>query len=355
MSRRICLTLAALWLAALHIGAIAAGFIAPGDYAEQNRSSAFAPPTRLHFFDPMGRFHARPFVCRWSADPGTLLYSEDCSQLFPVQLFVTGARYHLFGVVESRTHLFGVAKPASVYLLGTDDFGRDQFTRFLYGAQLSLFSGLFACAISLTLGIIFGTLAGYYRGWADSAIMGAADLSLALPWLYLLLVARALLPLNTGPPAVFLTVVTIIGIVGWARPARLIRNTVLTARERGYVLLAKSFGGSDLDVLWTHIMPQIRSVAMTQVSLLIPRYILAEVVLSFLGLGVNEPTPSWGNLLRPLQQYSILSSYWWMSVPASLLLPTFMSYITISINPNEVETALSRQGAPQRLICSVGK
>ena len=354
MSRRSCLVLAALWLAALHIGAIAAGFIAPGDYAEQNRASAFAPPTRLHFVDLLGRVHVRPFVCRWSAYPGTLLYSEDCSHLFPLQFFVTGTRYHLFGVVESRTHLFGVPRPAHIYLMGTDDFGRDQFTRFLYGAQLSLFSGLFACAISLTLGIILGTLAGYYRGWADGAIMGAADLSLALPWLYLLLIARALLPLNTSPRAVFLTVVTIIGVVGWARPARLIRNTVLTAAERGYVILAKSFGGSDLDVLLTHIMPQIRPVAMTQASLLIPRYILAEVVLSFLGLGVNEPTASWGNLIKPLQQYSILSSYWRMSVPASLLLPTFLSYITISINPSEAETALTRQGA-RRVICSVAE
>jgi peptide/nickel transport system permease protein len=223
--------------------------------------------------------------------------------------------------------------------MGTDDFGRDQFTRFLYGAQLSLFSGFLAGAISLALGITFGTLAGYYRGWADNTIMGAAELSLALPWLYLLLVIRALLPLSTPSPAVFLAVVTMIGIVGWAQPARLIRNTALTAAEREYVLLAKSFGGSDLNVLFTHIMPQIRPVAITQASLLIARYILAEAVLAFLGLGVDEPTASWGNLLKPVQQYSILSSYWWMFLPALLLLPTFMSYITISLNISQPEMA----------------
>lgn len=337
MSKRICLLLAVLWLAALHIGAIGAGFFAPSDYADQNRSFPFAPPTRLHFVDPAGRFSARPFVCSCSARPGTLLYAEDCSQRFPVKFVVTGARYRLLGLVDSNRHLFGVASPAHVYLLGTDDFGRDQFTRFLYGAQLSLFSGTLACAISLALGVIFGTLAGYYRGPADSAIMGAAELSLALPWLYLLLVIRAILPLNTSSPAVFLTVVTTIGIVGWAQPARLIRNTASTAAERGYVLLAKSFGGSDLNVLLTHIMPHIRPVAMTQASLLIARYILAEAVLSFLGLGVDEPTASWGNLLKPVQQYSILSSYWWMFLPASLLLPTFMSYITISITIGQTE------------------
>jgi peptide/nickel transport system permease protein len=336
--------LAALWLTALHVGAIGAGFFAPGDYADQNRSVPFAPPTRLHFVDPAGRFHSRPFVCRWSAHPGTVLYAEDCSHLFPLQFFVTGARYRLFGLIEANRHLFGVASPAYVYLMGTDDFGRDQFTRFLYGAQLSLCSGLFACVISLVLGIIFGTLAGYYRGWADGLIMGAAELSLALPWLYLLLVIRALLPLTTSSPVVFLTVVTIIGFVGWAQPARLIRNTAITAAQRGYVLLAKSFGGSDLNVLLTHIMPQIRPVAMTQASLLIARYILAEAVLSLLGLGVDEPTASWGNLLKPVQQYSILSSYWWMFLPALLLLPTFMSYITISISVSEAEVALPRQG-----------
>lgn len=339
MNRPIRLVLAALWLATLHIGAIGAGFFAPGDYAEQNRSFPFGPPTRLHFVDPAGRFHARPFVCRWSARPGTVAYSEECDHPFPLQFFVTGARYRLFGMVQSHRHLFGVASPAHIYLMGTDDFGRDQFSRFLYGARLSLFSGLLACAISLTLGIVFGTLAGYYRRSADSVIMGAAELSLALPWLYLLLVVRALLPLSTSPSAVFLTVVAIIGIVGWARPARLIRNTVLTAAEREYVLLAKGFGGSDIHVLLTHIMPQIRPVAMTQAPLLIARYILAEVVLSFLGLGVDEPTASWGTLLKSVQQYSILSSYWWMCLPASLLLPTFMSYMTISINRSQAEMA----------------
>jgi peptide/nickel transport system permease protein len=337
VSRPIRLVLAALWLAVLHIGAIGAGFFAPSDYAEQNRALPFAPPTRLHFVDPAGRFHVRPFVCRWSQDAATALYSEDCEHLSPLQFFVTGSRYHLLGMVASHRHLFGVATPARVYLMGTDDFGRDQFSRFLYGARLSLFAGLFACVISLSLGVIFGTLAGYYRGSADSVIMGAAELSLALPWLYLLLVVRALQPLNTSPSTVFLTVVAIIGIVGWARPARLIRGTVLTAAEREYVLLAKSFGGSDLHVLLTHIMPQIRTVVMTQVPLLIARYIMAEVVLSFLGLGVDEPIASWGTLLKSVQQYSILSSYWWMCLPASLLLPTFMSYMAISINRSQAE------------------
>jgi peptide/nickel transport system permease protein len=214
--------------------------------------------------------------------------------------------------------------------MGSDDFGRDQFTRFLYGARVSLLSGLLACVISLVLGILFGALAGYYRGWADSWIMGAADLSLALPWLYLLFAARALLPLSAGPSTAFLMVVAIVGVVGWARPARLVRNTVLTIAEREYVLLSKSFGRSDLSVFLTHIMPQIRSVVVTQALLLIPRYVLAEVVLSFLGLGVNQPAASWGNMIKPLQQYSVATSYWWMFLPVSLLVPTFLSYLGIS-------------------------
>jgi peptide/nickel transport system permease protein len=330
VTSRIYLVPATLWLAALHLGAIGAGFFAPGDYAEQNRSLPFAPPTRLHFMEPNGRFHLRPFVCRWSPRSQEVAYSEDCACRSQLQFFVTGARYRLFGLLQANRHLFGVQRPAYIYLMGTDNFGRDQLTRFLYGAQLSLLAGLLACGISLSLGILFGTLAGYYRGWADSCIMGAADLSLALPWLYLLFAARALLPLGATPSTVFLMVVAIIGVVGWARPARLIRNTVLTAVERGYVLLSKGFGGSDLHVLLTHIKPQIRSVVMTQASLLIPRYILAEVVLSFLGLGVNEPTASWGTMLAPVQQYSVVSSYWWMCLPALLLVPTCMSYITMS-------------------------
>jgi peptide/nickel transport system permease protein len=148
----------------------------------------------------------------------------------------------------------------------------------------------------------------------------------ALPWLYLLFAVRAVLPLHIAGWQVFLLLVSVMGLIGWAPPARLIRGVVLSAKERNFVLAARGFGASDISILTRHVLPQTSGVVLTQLTLLIPQYVLAEVTLSFLGLGVSEPTPSWGSLLSSLQQYSVLASYWWMFLPALLLVPVFLLY-----------------------------
>ncbi len=156
--------------------------------------------------------------------------------------------------------------------------------------------------------------------------MRGGELFLALPWLYLLFAVRAALPLHVAEWQVFLLLVAVMGLIGWARPARLIRGVVLSAKERNFVLAARGFGASDAHVICRHVLPQTYVVVLTQMTLLIPQYILAEVTLSFLGLGVSEPIPSWGTLLASLQQYYVLSSFWWMFLPAILLIPVFLLY-----------------------------
>jgi peptide/nickel transport system permease protein len=210
--------------------------------------------------------------------------------------------------------------------MGTDGYGRDQFSRFLYGGQISLLAGLLAAALSVTLGIVVGGLAGFYGGWIDEILMRGGELFLALPWLYLLFAVRAVLPLHIAGWQVFLLLVSVMGLIGWTRPARLIRGVVLSAKERNFVLAARAFGASDGYLLWRHVLPQTSGVVLTQMTLLIPQFVLAEVTLSFLGLGVSEPMPSWGTLLSSLQQYYVLSSYWWMFLPALLLIPMFLLY-----------------------------
>jgi peptide/nickel transport system permease protein len=158
----------------------------------------------------------------------------------------------------------------------------------LHGARISLLAGPLASALAVGLGLLLGSAAGYYGRWLDELLMGFAELFLSLPWLYLLLAARAFLPLDLTPGHAFLTVIGILGVIGWARPARLVRGVVLTAKEQEYVVAARGFGASDLYLLGRHVLPQTRGVLFTQASLLIPRYIMAEVTLSFLGLGVNE-------------------------------------------------------------------
>ena len=304
-----------------------AGFFAPYNSTAQDRQFPFAPPTRVHFFDVQGKFHARPFVYGLKHDEADFgAYNVDPTRLLLIRFFAAGAPYKIAGLFPARVHLFGVEEPGRIFLLGSDGYGRDQLSRFLYGGQISLLAGLIAAALSVSLGIILGGLAGFYSGWLDNALMRVAELFLALPWLYLLFAVRAALPLHITQSQVFLLLVAVMGLVGWARPARLIRGVVLSAKERNFVLAARGFGASDRYLLFRHVLPQTSGVVLTQIALLIPQFVLAEVTLTFLGLGVGEPFASWGSLLSSLQQYSILSSYWWMFLPALLLVPLFLGY-----------------------------
>jgi peptide/nickel transport system permease protein len=177
---------------------------------------------------------------------------------------------------------------------------------------------------------VLGGLAGFYGAWVDELIMRVAELFLALPWMYLLFAVRMALPLHIEPAEAFLLVLAVIGLIGWARPARLIRGIVLSAKLRDYVAAARSLGASDLYLLRRHIWPQVLGIVLTQGALLVPQFILAEVTLSFFGLGVGEPVPSWGNMLASLQRYQVLSSYWWMFVPGLALIPVFLLYYALA-------------------------
>jgi len=339
-----------LVLAAMHGVIACAGFFAPYDPTEQDREHPYAPPSAIHFRDVRGSFHARPFIYPLRLKAGSLdHYEENTAAPSPIQFFAPGARYRLFGLVPCSVHLF-MAPGAHVAVLGTDGYGRDQLSRLLWGGQISLLAGLAATVLALISGLIVGTTAGYCGGWTDEILMRLAELFLALPWLYLLFALRAFLPLTVSPIEAFFLVAGVIGLVGWARPARLIRGVVLSAKERDFVRAARGFGGSNMYILLRHILPQTGSVLLTQAAILAPQYVLAEVTLSFLGLGVPEPAPSWGNLLASLQQYSVLTSYWWMSLSALALTPFFLGYLGLAgalqrwTDPSKMETVGSGPG-----------
>jgi peptide/nickel transport system permease protein len=294
MTRRTKIAAALVSLGILHGLAIFAGFLAPYPYAEQHREFPYAPPTRIHWSG------LRPFV-----------------QGYPIQFFVHG-------------RLFGVRAPGVIFLLGSDAYGRDLFSRLLYGGRVSLLTGLLAAFLSLGLGLALGTVAGFHGGWLDQILMRGGELVMALPWLYLLLAVRAFLPLHITTVQAFFLLIVIIGGVGWVRPARLIRGVVLSARERGFVLAARGFGASDAYLIRRHILPLTLGVVLTQATVLIPQYILAEVALSFLGLGVSEPVPSWGNMLAEAQQYHALVAHGWMLAPGLAIIPVLMGYLLLA-------------------------
>ena len=314
-------------LVIFHAAVLLAGFLAPYGYAEQDRELPFAPPTGLHLVDAAGQWHLRPFVYGVADDPDNPGgYRRDTTQVFPVHVFVEGAPYKVAGLFTAHAHLFGVDEPGRIFLMGSDSLGRDQLARFLFGGQLSLLAGVLAAVLSLSLGVVVGGIAGFYGGWIDDVLMRGGELFLALPWLYLLFAVRAALPLQVSQGQVFLLLVGVVGLIGWARPARLIRGVTLSAKERHFVTAARGFGASSFYLVRRHVMPEAYGVILTQITLLVPQYILAEVTLTFLGLGVGEPMASWGTLLSSLQQYYVLSSYWWMFLPAVLLIPLFLAY-----------------------------
>lgn len=315
-------------LAALHLVLLFAGFFAPYDPAAQNRELPYAPPTRLHFKDGSG-FHLRPFVYVWTSVLGgdqAGSYREDRGREYPVRFFVRGPSYKLLGVYATNVHLFGAVEPGRVLLLGTDGYGRDECSRVLFGGQISVAAGLAATFIALLAGSIVGIIAGYYGRWIDETLMGVTELFLSLPWLYFLLGVRAFVPLHLSALRTFFLLTGVIGLIGWARPARLVRGLVLSSRNRNYVFAARGFGGSDVYLLRRHILPETFGLLLTQAALLVPKYIAAEVTLSFFGLGVSEPVPSWGNMLSTLQQYSVLVSYGWLWAPACAIVVTSVLY-----------------------------
>ena len=278
------------FLVLIHAAILAAGFLAPYPYDEHHREYPYQRP-------------------------GTSVLGPP-GEPYEVSFFTGGKLFH-------------VKQPGYLFVLGTDSYGRDVLSRLLYGGRISLLTGLLATAISLSLGLILGTVAGFYGGWIDALVMRSSELLLALPWLYLLLGVRAALPLHISPLQAFFLLIAILGSVGWIRPARIVRGVVLSARERGFVSAARGFGASGFYLMRRHIMPLTAATIITQATILIPQYIVAEVTLSFLGLGVGEPVPSWGNMLSEARQYYSLMEHGWMLAPGVLLVPVLFGYLSI--------------------------
>jgi ABC-type dipeptide/oligopeptide/nickel transport system permease subunit len=184
-----------------------------------------------------------------------------------------------------------LVKPGSRFFLGTDTQGRDVLSRVLYGARLSLSVGLISQSVAVTLGVVLGLLAGYYGRWVDALVMRLADITLAFPTLLLLIaVAAAVKP---SLPVVFV----VIGVVGWAGMARLVRSQVLVLKHAEFVVAARSLGSPDYRVLLRHLLPNVRTQVIIAATLGIAGAIMAEAALSFVGLGAQPPTPSWGAMV----------------------------------------------------------
>jgi peptide/nickel transport system permease protein len=209
--------------------------------------------------------------------------------------------------------------PSRTFLLGTDSVGRDRLSRLLHGMRVSLLCAPAAAFVSTAIGALIGLAAGYRGGWIDQAAVAVIDLFLSLPWLFVLLTLRALLPLNVAPWISIAATFFLLAAVGWASSARVVRATVAGMRDAGPVLHACAYGCRAWRLLWFHIVPNLRPVLSAQFWILVPVFLLTEANLGVLGLGIAEPVPSWGNILAELQHYQRIPESPWILAPAALL------------------------------------
>jgi peptide/nickel transport system permease protein len=267
------------------------------------------------------------------------VYVEDTSQQYPIKFFVhrPSQPYKILGLFQSDLHLFGVDDPARIFLWGSNNLGKDVFSRVLFGGQVSLTIGILAVWVALFLGLLMGGLAGFYGGFVDDLIMRIVEIFAAIPGLFLLIVLASLLrdPRNPLAQAIglqmtsaetFLMTVTVLGLVGWGGLARIIRGLILSTREMDFAAAAKALGASETRVLWRHLLPSTASYVIVDTTLAIPGFILAETGLSFLGLGPSElDTSSWGLLLRDATARGLSIQFVpWLLIPG---IPIFLAVL----------------------------
>jgi peptide/nickel transport system permease protein len=212
------------------------------------------------------------------------------------------------------------APPSAKFPLGTDELGRDRLARLLYGTRVSLLLAPAAALLSTLIAAFLGGSAGYAGGRWDRLVSTGIDLFLSLPWLFLLMAVRAMLPLNTSPVTSVILTFLLLGCLGWASPARIVRAGTGTLANSDYVLQARAAGVSSARLFWRHLLPNLKPILAAQFWISIPVFILSEANLSLLGLGVAEPMPSWGAMLRDLENYTAVLQNPWMLAPAGLLI-----------------------------------
>ena len=322
-------------LALLYLMALFAGFLMPyglQEYSTEQRIS-WASPTPVHIRDDQGRWRA-PFVygVKREVDMNTFRdkYVEEKGTVCPVRWFAhrPAAPYRLFGVIPSDVKLFSVAENCKLYLWGSDNLGRDQFSRIMYGSQISLTIGILATILSTVLGLILGGIAGYFKGWADTIIMRSVEVVSAIPDLFLLATLRAVFPININPILIFYILIVILSLIGWTGLARVVRGQLLSAREQDYVQAATALGASEPRIIGQHLLPNTATFIIISTSLSIPGYILGESGLSFLGIGIVEPYASWGSLLKLAQDggFESISARSWVLIPGLFILLAVLAW-----------------------------
>ena len=315
-------------LGLLYLSAVFCEFVSPYTPRIRFQEHLYTPPQRIRFVDN-GKFQLRPFVygLRGEMNPETFLtsYREIKSEKYNIRFFVRGEPYELWGIFKSDVHLFGT-EGGTLFLFGTDDFGRDLLTRNLYASRVSLSVGLVGVSLSFILGCLLGGISGYFGGSVDIIIQRVIEFLLSLPTIPLWMALSAALPPRWSSIRVYFGITIILSLMGWTGLARVVRGKLLELREADFVMAASISGTPTGKIISHHLLPSVSSYLVVNLTLAVPSMILGETALSFLGLGIRPPAVSWGTLLQDSQDVMAITLYPWLFIPALFVVITVLAF-----------------------------
>ncbi len=312
----------------MYLMAIFHGFLAP--YEKLSRSEyIFMRPQPLVFNDGEG-FSLRPYVygieAQMDSTTFTRSFTYDEDVRYPVRFLHHGDTYSFLGLFETDIHLFGVEAPGTIFLLGTDDLGRDLLSRTIYGGAISLSIGLVGVLLSFMLGAVLGGVSGYYGGVTDTIIQRIIEFLISIPTIPLWMALSAAVPASWNAMQVYFAITIILSLSGWCGLARVVRGKLLETSQEDFVMAAKLAGASDWRIILTHLLPSFMSYLIVHITLAIPGMILGETSLSFLGLGLRPPVVSWGVLLQQATNIRTVATYPWIMYPGLFVILTVLSF-----------------------------
>lgn len=306
-----------------------ADFIAPYTKDFSDRTMAYVPPSKIFTIDENGKF-SKPYTYNYKREFDSvdlkIIYSLDRSQKHYIKFFSQGQKYKFLGLIPMKRHLITTDENGRLYLLGTDINGRDVFSRILFGGRISMTIGFLALFVLFPIGLLYGGIAGYLGGKVDMLMMRFAEAVMSIPSFYLLIILASILPSGMTSVQRFMLIVVILALIGWAGFARVVRGMVLSIKNQEYVQAARSIGASRFRIIVKHILPQTTSFVIVAMTLSVPSYILSESGLSFLGLGIQQPDASWGNMLKEAQEYTNIIYRPWLLTPGFLIFIAVLAF-----------------------------
>ena len=316
-------------LGVIYFALLFADFIAPYTKDFSDRTMAYVPPSKIFTIDENGKF-SKPYTYNYKrefdAQELKIVYTLDRSQKHYVKFFAQGQKYKFLGLIPMQRHLVTTDESGRLYLLGTDINGRDVFSRILFGGRISMTIGFLALFVLFPIGLLYGGIAGYFGGKTDMIMMRFAEAVMSIPSFYLLIILASILPSGMTSVQRFMLIVVILALIGWAGFARVVRGMVLSIKNQEYIQAAKSIGASRLRIIVKHILPQTTSFVIVAMTLSVPSYILSESGLSFLGLGIQQPDASWGNMLKEAQEYTNIIYRPWLLTPGFLIFIAVLAF-----------------------------